>query len=165
MDLTDEQWAVLDPLIGEMPRRADGHGRPWRSSREVLNGILWMLRTGAQWADLPDRYPPCQTCHRRYQRWVREGLFERILEALARDLKERGQLDLSECFIDGTFIVAKKGADAWVRPSGAKVRNSWQWQIALIYLSPLAPPRLRLTRVASSPLPSTRASSLTSPDA
>jgi transposase len=159
MDLTDEQWVVLEPLIGKMPRRPDGRGRPWRDSREVLNGILWILRTGAQWADLPERYPPYQTCHRRYQRWVREGRFERILEALARDLKERGKLDLSECFIDGTFIVAKKGAAAWVRPSGARVRNSWQEasrQTALVYLSPCVPPRLRLTRVASSPLRSTR---------
>ena len=137
----------MDPLIGEMPRRADGRGRPWRSSREVLNGILWILRTGAQWADLPDRYPPYQTCHRRFQRWVREGVFERVLEALARDLKERGKLDLSECFIDGTFVVAKKGAAAWVRPSGAKVRSSWQWQTVLVFLSPSVPPRLRLTRV------------------
>jgi transposase len=158
MDLTDEQWAVLEPVIGEMPRRADGRGRPWRSSREVLNGILWILRTGAQWADLPDRYPPNQTCHRRYQRWVREGLFERILEALARDLKVRGKLDLSECFIDGTFIVAKKGAAAWERPSGAKGRSSWQWQTALVFLSPLAPPQLPLTRVVSSPPRSSRAS-------
>src|SRR5690348_18390571 len=109
MDLTDEQWQVVEPLIGERPRRADGRGRPWRSSREVLNGILWILRTGAQWADLPERYPPNQTCHRRFQRWVRDGTFERILEALARDLKERGKFDLSECFIDGTFVVAKKG--------------------------------------------------------
>lgn len=68
MDLTDDQWKVLEPLIGELPRRADGRGRPWRSSREVLNGILWILRTGAQWADLPERYPPYQTCHRRFQR-------------------------------------------------------------------------------------------------
>jgi transposase len=159
MDLTDEQWAVLERLIGEMPRRADGRGRPWRSSREVLNGILWILRTGAQWADLPERYPPYQTCHRRYQRWVRAAVFERVLEALATDLKERGKLDLSECYIDGTFIVAKKGEAAWVRPSGAKVRSSWQeacWQTALVYLSPLVPPRLRLTRVGSSPPPSTR---------
>ena len=87
--------------------------------------VLWILRTGAQWADLPERYPPYQTCHRRFQRWVREGTLERVLEALARDLKERGKLDLSECFIDGTFIVAKKGAAAWERPSGAKVRSSW----------------------------------------
>jgi transposase len=158
MDVTNEQWAVVEPLIGEMPRRADGRGRPWRSSREVLNGILWILRTGAQWADLPGRYPPYQTCHRRLQRWVREGVFERILEALAQDLKERGKLDLSECFIDGTFIVAKKGANAWERPSGAKVRSSWQWQTVLVYLSPPVPPRLRLTRLLSSPPPSTPAS-------
>jgi transposase len=108
MDLTEEQWKVLQPLIGELPRRADRHGRPWRDSREVTNGILWVLRTGAQWADLPHRYPPYQTCHRRFQRWVREGTLERVLEALARNLKERGGLDLSECCIDGTFVVAKK---------------------------------------------------------
>ena len=128
MDLMNEQWTVLEPLIGELPKRADGRGRPWRSSREVLNGILWILRTGAQWADLPDRYPPYQTCHRRFQRWVRDGTYERILEALARDLKARGKLDLSECFIDGTFVVAKKGAHAWDRPSGAKGRSSWAKQ-------------------------------------
>ncbi len=109
MDLTDEQWAILEPLIGELPRRDDGRGRPGRSSRAGLNGILWILRTGAQWADLPGRYPPYQTCHRRFQRWVRDRTLERILEALASDLKERGGIDLTECFIDGTFIVAKKG--------------------------------------------------------
>ena len=54
MDLTDEQWKVLEPLIGALPKRADGRGRPRSRSREVLNGILWILRTGAQWADLPD---------------------------------------------------------------------------------------------------------------
>jgi transposase len=94
----------------------------------VLKGILWILRTGAQRADLPERYPPYQTCHRRYQRWAREGAFERILEALTADLKERGGLDHSERFIDGTFIVAKKGADAWVQPSGGKIRSSWAKQ-------------------------------------
>lgn len=77
---------------------------------------------------------------------MHEGLFERILEALAADLKERGKLDLSECFIDGTFIVAKKGADVWVRSSGATARSSWQWQTVLAFLSPCVPPRLRLTR-------------------
>jgi transposase len=146
MDLTDEQWAVVGPLIPEPPRRADGRGRPWKPSREVLNGVLWILRTGAQWHDLPERYPPYQTCHRRYQSWVREGMLERILEALAEDLKERGDLDLSECFIDGTFVAAKKGGITLVRPSGAKVQRSWQWQTALVFLSPSVPSRLRITR-------------------
>ena len=68
MDLTDEQWLVLGPLLPDPPKRADGRGRPWRDAREVLNGVLWVLRTGAPWRDLPRRYPPYQTCHRRSQR-------------------------------------------------------------------------------------------------
>jgi transposase len=120
MDLRDEQWHVLDPLSGELPQRADGRGWPWRRSRDVLNGSWWILRTGAQWVDLPERYPPYQTCHRRFQRWVGDGTFERVLEGPARDLKERGKLDLAECFIDGTFIVAKKGADVWERATRGK---------------------------------------------
>ncbi len=137
MDVTDEQWQVLEPLImeAEPARRADGKGRPRRSPREVLNGILWILRTGAQWADLPDRYPPYQTCHRRFQGWVRSGALDGVLQALAQDLQERGEIDLSECFIDGTFVVAKKGASELVRPSGAKVRSSWQLQTALLFHS------------------------------
>ena len=146
MDLTDQQWAVLQPLLPEPPRRPDGRGRPWRPSREVRGGVLWVLRTGAPWHDLPERYPPYQTCHRRFQTWVRNGTLERLLRALAEDLKERGDLDLSECFIDGTFVVAKKGDEAWERPSGAKVRSSWQWQTVLVFLSPLIPKALRLTR-------------------
>jgi transposase len=136
MDLTDEQWAILKPLIPIPPRRADGRGRPWRDAREVLNGILWILRTGAQWNDLPARYPPYQTGHRRFQQWVRSGVFQHIPHALATDLRERGSIDLPECFIDGTFVVAKKGADVPERPRGAKVRRSWPWQTVLVFLSP-----------------------------
>ena len=136
MDLTDEQWEILEPLIPVPPRRADGKGRPWRDPRDVLNGVLWILRTGAPWHDLPERYPPYQTCHRRFQRWVEEDVLSRVLEALAEDLKERGGLDLSECFIDGTFVVAKKGGGRWERPSGARVQSSWRLQTALVFLSP-----------------------------
>ena len=59
-DLTDTQWTFIEPLLPKLPKRADGRGRPWRDSRAVLNGILWILRTGAQWAELPRRYPPYQ---------------------------------------------------------------------------------------------------------
>ena len=147
MDLTDEQWEVLEPLIPVPPRREDGRGRPWRDPRDVLNGVLWVLRTGAPWKDLPERYPPYQTCHRRFQRWNEEGVLEEVLRALAEDLKERGGLDLSECFIDGTFAGAKKGGGRWERPSGARARSSWRWQTALVFLSPLA--RRALTRTRS----------------
>src|SRR5579884_4305196 len=135
-ELTDEQWAIIKTLIKPVPRRQDGRGRPWRDNREVLNGILWILRSGARWKDLPERFPPYQTCHRRFQQWVRDGTLKRMLETLAKDLRTRGELDLSECFIDGTFVVAKKGDLEWERPSGAKVRSSWRWQTALVFLSP-----------------------------
>ena len=135
-ELPDEQWAIINPLIPEPPRRADRRGRPWREAREGLNGILWILRSGARWQDLPERFPPYQTCHRRFQHWVRDGTLRRVLAVLAEDLRARGALDLSECFIDGTFVVAKKGAAAWERPSGAKGRSAWRWQTALVFLSP-----------------------------
>jgi transposase len=60
LDLTDEQWKVLESLTPEPPRRADRRGRPWRNPSYVLNGILWILRTGAPWRDFPVRYPPYQ---------------------------------------------------------------------------------------------------------
>ena len=149
MDLTDEQWSVIQPLIPDLPRRPDGKGRPWKDSREVINGILWILRTGAPWYDMPDRYPPYQTCHRRFQQWVRSGVFEKVLRALADDLNERGGLDLSECHIDGTFVIAKKGGTRLERPGGARVRSSWQLQTVMVFLSPYT---LRLLRRMKSPL-------------
>jgi transposase len=74
---------------------------------------------------MPDRYPPYQTCHRRFQQWVRTGIFEQVLHRLASDLHERGGLDLSECYIDGgAFIVAKKEGTRLERLSrGAKVHT------------------------------------------
>jgi transposase len=146
MDLTDEQWEVLEPLIPDPLQREDRRGRPWRDPRDVLNGILWILRTGAPWKDLPERYPPYQTCHRRFQRWIEEGVLSRVLEALAEDLEERGEIDLSECYIDSTFVVAKKGGSVLERPSGAKVRRSWRFQTALLLLSPSTQRVLRRTK-------------------
>ncbi len=149
MDLTDAQWERISPLIPEPRRRAGGRGRPWKPARDVFNGILWILRTGAPWMDLPDRYPPYQTLHRRFQQWVRSGVLESVLRALADDLKQRGDIDLSECYIDGTFIVAKKGDAVLEPPSGATARRSWQWQTVMAFLSPLT---LRVLHRMNSPL-------------
>jgi transposase len=147
MDVKDEQWEIVKPLLPKVARRPDGRGRPRVADRKILNAILWILRTGAAWRDLPDRYPPYQTCHRRFQEWRSSGVFEQILRALVRDVKERGKLDLTECFIDGTFVIAKKGAAGWEKPSGARVQSSWQWQMALVFLSPY--PRKVLRRMRS----------------
>ena len=135
-ELNDKQWEIIEPLIPKPAKRNDGKGRPRQDDRSILNGILWILRSGARWQDLPPRFPPYQTCHRRFQEWVAAGVLRQILEALAEDLRSRGKLELSECFIDATFVAAKKGALASARPSGVRVRSSWQWQTALVFLSP-----------------------------
>ena len=123
-DLTDAQWSTLDTLIPEPAPHRDGRGRPWKDRRAVLNGILWVLRTGAPWADVPHHYPSYQTCHRRFQQWVRTGIMKGLLEALALDLKTRGVLDVREAFIDASFAPAKKGAPKLERQSAAKARKS-----------------------------------------
>lgn len=162
-ELTDEQWLLIEPLFDKAPVVAT-RGRPRRDEREVMNGVLWILRSGARWYDLPDRFPPYQTCHRRFQEWVRSGKLKLVLETLAEDLRSRGKLDLSECFIDGTFIVAKKGALRLEKPSGARVRSSWQWQTALVFLSPFTRNLLRRMKcdlsekLCLSDLPTTRRS-------
>jgi transposase len=108
-DLTDDQWEIIGPFLPMASRRKDGRGRPWKENRAVLDGILWILRTGAAWADLPDRYPSHRTCHRRFQRWVRCGVLKDVLHVLAEALHDEGYLDLREAFIDGIFAPAKKG--------------------------------------------------------
>jgi transposase len=146
MDLTEAQWKVVGPLLPTPRVREDGKGRPWRDPRDILNGVLWILRTGAPWADLPGRYPPYQTCHRRFQQWVQEGTLDKLLRAIAKDLRDRGGLDLTEAFIDGSFSGAKKGGPASEKPRKARGPRSWQSQTALAFLSPFGLKALALTR-------------------
>ena len=146
MGLTDKQWDIIKTILPPDPVRDDGRGRPWTDRRTALNGILWILRTGAPWADLPKRYGSHQTVHRRFQRWRKEGFFEELLVALAEDLRERGGLDLEECFIDGTFVPAKKGGARSERPSGAREPRSWQSLTAMVFLSPEGRKALRRLR-------------------
>jgi hypothetical protein len=102
-----------------------------------MNGILWILRTGVQWRDLPERYPPYRTVHRWFQTWVERGGVESMLQELAQDLFDRGKLDLSETFLDGSFASAKKWALMLVKQSAEKGPRSWQLQTATVFLSPL----------------------------
>jgi len=134
-EVTEGQWAQLQPLL-EPKRRADGRGRPWQDTRQVLNGVLWVLGTGAQWRELPNKYPPYQTCHRRFQQWVREGVLERVLRVLAAELQGQGRLDLEEAFIDATFAAAKKGALRSAPPDAARARRSSLSPMLTVFLSP-----------------------------
>jgi transposase len=88
--------------------------------RRALNGVLWILRTGSPWQDLPSRYGSYQTCHRRFQHWVQSGVLDGILWALCEDLLARGKLGLEESLVDATFIGAKRGATALVHRAAAK---------------------------------------------
>ena len=138
MDITDKQWNRIEPIILASMRKKDSRGRKPRDPREVLNGILWVLRTGAPWKDLPERYPSHQTCHRRFQHWVKAGVFRRIVEGLAADVQERGRLDLREAFVDGSFVPAKKGVLPLAGHNAAKAAKSWQLRMVPVFLSPPA---------------------------
>jgi transposase len=138
MELTDKQWSRIESVILQSAPKKDSRGRKCRDPREVLNGILWILRTGAPWKELPDRYPPYQTCHRRFQEWSRRGVFQQIIRELAADLQERGGLDLREAFIDGSFVPAQKGARRSAGQNGAKGAGLWQLWTLPVFLSPSA---------------------------
>jgi len=138
-DLTNAQWEYLRPFVEweqERRQRADCRGGRFSDARRVLDGVLWILRTGAPWHDLPPRYGPYQTCHRRFQQWRQAGVLDGILWALCEDLLARGELGLEETFIDATFAGAKKGAIALVQHAAAKGARSWQSRTATVFLSP-----------------------------
>lgn len=150
MDLTVTQWAEVLPVIRKAAAVKIISGRPRQDDQQILNGILWICRTGAPWKDMPRRYPPYQTCHRRFQEWVKQGIWEDILLRLALDLKRRGKIDLSETYLDGSFAAAKKGALEWERLNGARVPRSWQSQTEMVFLSPFA--HMKQTRMRLSSL-------------
>src|SRR5215831_12386832 len=107
--LTDEQWERVAPHLPKHPPSSLG-GRPRSDDRECLEGILWLLRTGARWQDIPVDLPSGSTCWRRLQEWAGDGVLPKIQAALLEELAELGKLDLRELLADATFIRAKKGA-------------------------------------------------------
>lgn len=150
MDLTNQQWSLIEPLFPEKDVRQVSKGRPRAHPRQVLDGVLWVLRTGAPWKDMPKRYGAYQTCHRRFQEWVEAGVLELILRCLLADLESRGKINLTEAFIDGSFASAKKGALELVKRSAEKGPRSWQLQTAMVFLSPYPLEVLHRTKSNSS---------------
>lgn len=136
MELTATQWKLVEPIIKKALPIKQISGRPRQNDQSIVNGILWICRTSAQWKDLPGRYPPYQICHRRFREWVKEVVWLKILTKLAVDLKRRGKIDLAEAYMDGSFSSAKKGAVGLAKPSGARAPRSWQLQTAMVFLSP-----------------------------
>ncbi len=131
--LTDRQWEKIKPLLPKL-RRGKRGGRPWRDSRRVLEGILWIARSGARWQDLPAEYPSPATCWRRLRDWEEQDVWLTIWRTFLGELNRKGLLDWSEAFIDGSFASAKKGAPESAKPSGARVQSGWWWSMARVFL-------------------------------
>jgi transposase len=106
-ELTNTQWERLQPLL---PPQKPPTGRPAVDHRRILNGLLWLLRTGAPWRDLPERYGPWQTVASRLYRWRKTGLWDRLLATVQQQADAAGQLDWGLHFVDGTIMRAHQHA-------------------------------------------------------
>lgn len=110
--LSDAHWERIREHFPEERHPDDRPGRKPIPAREVLDAVLWILNTGAQWHMLPQCFPNYKTVHRRFQQWCRQDVLREILTELANDLRNEGVIDERESFIDATFAFAKGGGDA-----------------------------------------------------
>jgi transposase len=104
-ELTNEAWERIAPLLPENGRR----GKQWKDHRKVVNGILWKIRTGAPWRDLPESYGPWQTCYGRFTRWSRDGTWDRLLTHTQTKSDAVGQVGW-EVSVDSTVARAHQHA-------------------------------------------------------
>ncbi|MEX2050658.1 MAG: IS5 family transposase [Steroidobacteraceae bacterium] len=111
LKLSDAQWERIREHFPEEQYPPERPGRKPVPARRVLEAVLWILNTGAQWHWLPQGYPNYKTVHRRFQQWCQSAVLRDVLVALANELRERGALDERESFIDASFTMAKGGGD------------------------------------------------------
>ena len=131
-DLTDRPWALTNSLLP----RENRLGRPRADDRRTINGLLWVLRTGARWKDVPPEYSSPVTCWRRLKRWQEHGVWPRILRVLLGQRHKRGRLTRSHTDLDGSFAPAKRGALESGRPSKAKGPSGSSSSRSRAYRSP-----------------------------
>ncbi len=144
-EISNQHWAVLEPLL---PKQNPGPGRKRLDNRKVLNGILYVLKTGCAWADVPRQYGSPTTCWRRLQQWSADGTWETVWRLLLSQLDREQHLDWRRAFLDGTFVPALKGGDyisKTIRGKGSKVMTIVDGQgVPLgLYLDEAAPHEIR----------------------
>ena len=132
--LTKKQWEKIQPHLPERKRNPKG-GRPWAKDKKSFEGILWILWTGAPWSELPKKYGSPSTCWRRLRQWSKDGTLLNLWRAFLSELNDQEKVKWNECFIDGTFAPAKKGAKKWGKRSEARERRLWYWQMARVLRS------------------------------
>jgi putative transposase len=111
-EVSHEQW---DRIAALLPGKASDPGRTALDNRLFVNGVLWVLRSGARWSDLPERYGKYKSVHKRFTRWARAGVWERVFKALTRDRK-------NEYLMIDSAIVRAHAQAATGQKGGSKTR-------------------------------------------
>jgi transposase len=119
-ELTDEEWTRLEPLL---PPQQPKVGRPGGDLRRIVNGILWIDRTGAPWRDLPERYGPVGTVSSRFYRWRQAGVWDRVLSALQQQADQAGELDWDTHYVDSSVIRAHQHAAGAQKGASRQIRR------------------------------------------
>ncbi len=130
-ELTEEAWGRIEQQLPPNGKR----GKQWGEHRKVINGILWRLRTGAPWRDIPERYGPWQTCYDRFVRWRRDGTWDRLLAHVQTESDAVGEIEWMVSIDSTTARAHQHAAGARREPSradkkgGSRIRQMRRWVI------------------------------------
>lgn len=113
-EITDIQWMKIRQYFP--PQKIGGRGRPPRDNREILNGILWILSSGASWRDLPEYYGPWETVYGKFRKWINDGIFDNIFRILSSDA------ELENISIDGSIVKAHQHS-AGAKKGGSQMKS------------------------------------------
>ena len=130
-ELTEDQWEKIAPLL-PAPQASPWGGPTAIPDRPCVAGILWILRTGARWQDLPKPSPSLSTCRRRLRDWAEHDVWVKAWRASLGQLDVHGQLDWSAAFADDSFAPAKKGGPVSGKRNGAQACRRWWWSTAKV---------------------------------
>jgi transposase len=132
--VSDKQWETIQQYLPKRKRSRKG-GRPPVEDRRCLEGILWILWTSAPWSELPKRYGSKSAVHRRLKQWAESDVLLNLWRAFLNQLSDQQKVRWDECFRDGMFIRAKKGARWSARLAAAREQSSWYWPMARVLRS------------------------------
>jgi transposase len=136
MDLTDEQWKLIEPLLPK-PRVSGSRGRPPLDQRQILNGILWKLKYDLSWRQLPSKYGSSEACFAYYNRWKRNGLIKEIISTLLHDVETRGHFGIQKALTSGVISLKEEGPKYYIYIL-APYTELWQVSTAMLYYQKLA---------------------------